>query len=158
VAITLKRQRPTTTIVASDASTDALAVAGLNCKALGAAVTLVPSDLYDGLADWRGWADLITANPPYITTEDMAALPVDVREFEPHLALAAGDDGLTVIRRIVAGAPPMLNPAGGILALEVGAGQAPAVARLLADAGFTDLEVDRDYAGHDRILSARYRP
>ncbi|MBW2452978.1 MAG: peptide chain release factor N(5)-glutamine methyltransferase [Deltaproteobacteria bacterium] len=158
VAITLKRQRPTTDLVGSDTSADALAVAQLNCQRHGAPVTLVRSDLYDGLAQWRGWADLITANPPYITEEDMAGLPVDVRDFEPHLALTAGGDGLAVIRPIIDGAPTMLAPAGGILALEVGAGMAPQVADLMAGAGFTELELDRDYGGHERIVSGRWAP
>ncbi len=156
VAITLKRQRPTTSVVGSDTSNDALAVAQLNCQRLGAPITLVHSDLYDGLAQWRGWADLITANPPYIDEADMAELPVDVSDFEPHLALAAGPDGLAVIRPIIKGAPAMLSPTGGILALEVGAGMARQVADLMTAARFTDLEIDRDYSGHERIVSGRW--
>ena len=112
------------------------------------------SDLYDGLAPWHGWADLITANPPYLNDEDMAELPVDVRDFEPKLALAAGSDGLAMIRRIIEGAPTMLAP-GGVLALEVAAGTARAVAGLVQDAGLGDVEIDRDYGGHERIVSAR---
>ncbi len=154
VAITLKRERPTTSVIASDTSEDALAVAQLNCQSLGAPVTLVRSDVYAELAPWRGRLDLITANPPYLGDEDMGELPVDVRDFEPPLALAAGRDGLDVIRRIIGGALAMLAP-GGVLAMEVGAGTAREVAALVEGAGLEHLEIDCDYSGHERIVSAQ---
>jgi release factor glutamine methyltransferase len=154
VAITLKKERPTTRVFASDVSADALAVAVDNAVRLGAFVGFVRSDLYDELGFLRGKVDLITANPPYIADAEMAALPVDVRDFEPPLALAAGADGLAVTRRIVAGAPALLTQ-GGILALEVEAGAAAAVRGLFERARFDDLEVRRDYAGHERVVSGR---
>jgi release factor glutamine methyltransferase len=157
VAITLKKERPTTRVVASDVSADALAVARSNCLRLGALVSLVQSDLYHALAPWRGRLDVIAANPPYIPTGEMAELPRDVRAFEPALALEAGADGLDIIRRLVAEAPAMLAP-DGVLALEVMAGQAPRVARLLADVGFGQVAVARDYGGHERIVSGTYAP
>jgi release factor glutamine methyltransferase len=76
----------------------------------------------------------------------------DVRDHEPHLALEGGADGLDVVRRVVAGAPARLVP-GGVLAVEVGAGQAPAVAALFADAGLADVAVERDYARIERVVS-----
>jgi release factor glutamine methyltransferase len=154
VAITLKRERPTTSVVGSDTSQDALAVARLNCQRLGAPVALVKSDLFDELTEWRGRLDLITTNPPYLSDADMSELPVDIHDFEPHLALAAGCDGLAVIRRIIEGGPAMLAP-GGVLAIEVGAGTAPDVANLVEGAGLKDVEIDSDYGGHERIVSAR---
>jgi release factor glutamine methyltransferase len=152
VAITLKKERPTTAVFASDISEDALEVARDNCERLGAMVALVRSDLYAALGALRGRFDLVTANPPYIADAGMVELPVDVRDFEPELALAAGSDGLSVTRRIVEGAPEMLAP-GGVLALEVEAGAARAVEALLQAAGFEAIEVRRDYAGHERIVS-----
>jgi release factor glutamine methyltransferase len=154
VAVTIKKLRPTNLVIASDVSTDALVVAQLNCARIGALVGLIASDVYNELSNFRGKLDLITANPPYIGEAEMPTLPRDVREFEPHTALVAGADGLDVTRRIVVGAPAMLAP-GGVLALEVMAGQAPAVATLMAEAGFLDVEIERDYAGHERIVSAR---
>jgi release factor glutamine methyltransferase len=154
VAITMKKERPTTTVVGSDVSQEALQVAHRNDEALGALVAWRRSNLFEQLGAWRGKLDLIVSNPPYVSDEDMAELPVDVRDFEPQQALAAGHDGLDVIRDIIAQAPGMLAP-GGALALEVGAGQAPEVAELMSAAGLTDVETARDYAGIERVVSAR---
>jgi release factor glutamine methyltransferase len=152
VAVTLKKERPTTLVMASDVSEEALAVARDNCTRLGALVGLVRSDLFRGLSGAR--FDLVTANPPYLSDADMRALPPDVRDFEPAVALAAGPDGLALVRRIVCEAPALLAP-GGVLALEIGAGQAPAVRALFEGAGFVEVAVERDYGGHERVVSAR---
>jgi len=96
--------------------------------------------------------DLVTANAPYIAAGEIDSLQPDVRDHEPRLALDGGADGLDVVRRIVADAPRSLRPAG-TLALEVGAGQAPAVAALLAGGPFAAVEVRRDYAGIERVVS-----
>ena len=157
VAVTLARERPTTRVVGADISDGALAVARENAIRLGAAANtaFVASDLFQAFERMqpRPRFDLCTANPPYIAESEIPTLPIDVRGFEPLLALAAGADGLAVIRRIVDGAPEWLAP-GGVLALEVGAGQAPAVRLLLEDTGYGALEVARDYAGHERVVSA----
>lgn len=151
VAITLARERPTTQVTAVDVSDGALAVTRDNAARLGAHNLAVRrSDLFAALPGAR--FDLVVSNPPYIPDADMATLPADVREFEPTLALAAGAEGLDVIRRLVADAPAALAP-GGVLALEVMAGMAPAVRRLLAERGFEAIEVARDYGGHERVVS-----
>lgn len=152
VAITIKKERPTNLVLAGDISDEALAVARTNCLRLGALVGLYRSDLYEGFAGHR--FDLITANPPYIPDNEMDELPPDVRDFEPRVALEAGADGLDVTRRIIAGAGVHLAP-HGVLALEVVAGRAREVALLLAEHAFHDVEVDSDYGGHERIVSAR---
>jgi release factor glutamine methyltransferase len=154
VAITLAKERPTTTVVAADASAAALEVARRNAIELGAPIGLLCSDLFESLERWRASFDLVTANPPYIADDDWNALPVDVRQFEPRLALAGGPDGLDLVRRLVADAPAMLGPRG-VLAIEVGAGQAERVAPLFAAAGFVDVAFGRDYGGHLRIVSGR---
>lgn len=153
VAITLQKERPTTTVLGSDLSPEALEVARRNARRHSAQVGFVEADLFAGLEAWRGRLDLVTANPPYIDPPGMAELPPDIRDFEPTLALAGGDDGLAVLRRIAADAPAMLAP-GGVLAVEVGAGQAPAVAALFAAAGLGEVERERDYGGHERVVSA----
>ena len=137
---------------ATDASDDALAVARENTLRLGAYnVALAAGDLYAAVhASLR--FDVITANPPYIARGEIPTLMQDVRDFEPRLALEAGDDGLDVLRRVVADAPAHLV-AGGVLAVEVGAGQAPAVAELLRGAGFDAIELRRDYARIERVVS-----
>jgi release factor glutamine methyltransferase len=98
--------------------------------------------------------DLITANPPYIAHSEIAALDAGIREFEPRLALDGGDDGLELLRRIVAGAPARLRP-GGILALEIGHNQANRVAELFEQARFSSIQRRKDYGGHERVLSGQ---
>lgn len=158
VAITIARERPTATVIASDISPAALDVARENSVRLGAFnVAFFEADLF-ALPAHRGAArfDLITANPPYIADGEARELPVDVRKFEPHSALFAGADGLDLVRRIVHEAPAHLED-GGVLALEVGAGQALAVEPLFAARGFTEVARSRDYGGHERVVSALWR-
>jgi release factor glutamine methyltransferase len=156
VAITLARERPTATVFGSDASDDALAVARANAARLGAYnVAWRTGDLFAAIEPpWR--FDLVTANPPYIATADMGVLPPDVRDFEPRLALEAGDRGLGVLGRLVTDAPARLVE-GGVLATEVGAGQARAVVELFERAGFRDVDVRRDYGRIERVVSGVLR-
>lgn len=156
VAVTLARERPTARVLGTDLSRDALIVARENAERLGAVprAWFRESDLFADLGLDRPGSprsfDLVTANPPYVCTAD--DLPATVRDFEPHVALFAGDDGLSVVRRIVAEAPHHLR-AGGVLALEIGAGQAPEVAELFAAAGLVRVETKKDYAGIERVVS-----
>ena len=154
VAITLAKERPTTRVTGSDISSEALEVARDNMHRLGGRVSFVRSDLLDAFAARRDRFDLITANPPYIDDEDMTKLPVDIRDFEPAVALSAGPDGLRLIRRLIAEVPAVLAPAG-VLAMEIGAGQAEQVRTLFEAGGFTDIETSLDYQGHERIVSAK---
>jgi release factor glutamine methyltransferase len=152
VALTLARERPTSAIVAADLSDDALEVARDNALRLGAYnVAFRRGDLFDAIALSCRF-DLVTANAPYITSREMPSLAPDIRDFEPRMALEGGDDGLATIRRIIATAPAHLRQ-GGVLALEVGKGQAPAVADLVARSGFSQIELGRDYARIERVVS-----
>ncbi len=152
VAITLARERPTSLVFATDLSEDALTVAKENAMRLGAYnVAFRCGDLFDAVdPSWR--FDLVTANPPYVPAGEIAELAPEIREFEPRLALAAGDDGLDLVRRIVAGAPAHLADRA-VIALEVGYGEARAAADLLASAGFVDVAIKRDYARIERVVS-----
>ncbi|MEM1034000.1 MAG: peptide chain release factor N(5)-glutamine methyltransferase [Myxococcota bacterium] len=154
VAISLKKERPTNCVLASDVSTDALWVAQANCVRHGAVVGLYRSDLYDRLQRFAGAFDLIVSNPPYIDDPGMSELPRDVRDFEPALALTGGEDGLDLIRRLVREAPGMLAP-DGVCAVEIQAGQADRVAALFREVGFVGIARTRDYGGHERIVSGR---
>jgi ribosomal protein L3 glutamine methyltransferase len=118
LAILMAHAFPNATIDAADISTDALAVARRNVDDyhLGDRIRLVHSDLFDGLASHR--YDIILCNPPYVTAEAMAALPPEYRH-EPALALAAGADGLDIVRRLITEAADHLNPEG-LLLVEVG--------------------------------------
>ncbi len=126
-------------------SDGALEVARGNAQRLGLAVSFARADLLSGLADPF---DAVLANLPYVETG--AALEPEITRYEPAGALYAGDDGLEVIRRLV----DQLDEVP-LVALEVGAGQAPIVAELLSQAGFSQIEALRDLAGHERVVVGR---
>lgn len=142
VALALADERPDLDVVGVDVSADALEVARSNAARLGLGVSFVAADLLNGVS---GPWDAVLANLPYV--ERSASLPPDVVGYEPAAALFAGEDGLAVLRRLIA----MLD---GIpfVALEVGEGQAPAVSGLLTAAGFTAVERRRDLAGIERVV------
>ena len=102
-----------------------------------------------------GKFDMIISNPPYITGEDMKQLPKSVADFEPHMALYGGEDGLDFYRAIAENYTPALKP-GGYLALEFGMGQGDDVCRILAEHGYTILERSRDYNDRERAVLAQY--
>ncbi|XOZ33686.1 peptide chain release factor N(5)-glutamine methyltransferase [Halomonadaceae bacterium KBTZ08] len=151
VALALAQERPQWRVTASEASSEALAVAESNASALGLKVAFVKGETlapFEG-ADW----DLIVSNPPYIRDGDPHLTQGDLR-YEPQGALAAGADGLAVIRPLVAGALQCLKP-GGWLLLEHGYDQADEVAELLAGAGFGACFMQRDLAGNPRVSGGR---
>ena len=155
VAIAMARQRPTAQVFGSDVSTDALAVARDNALRLGAYNTaFFESDLFAAFAGKR--FDVITANPPYIASAEIATLMPDVRDHEPKLALDGGEDGLVLVRRIVTDAPAHLEPRG-LLAVEIGAGEAPATVALFEAGGFVDVRVHRDIARIERVVTGVVR-
>ena len=153
VAITLACERPTSVVFATDISDEALAIARENALRLGAYnVALRKGDLFVPVGAACRF-DLVTANPPYVPSGEIASLQPDVRDHEPRLALEGGDDGLAVLRRVVAGAPAHLKRPGGVLAVEVGAGGASAVVTFFEAAGFGRIEVARDYGRIERVVS-----
>jgi release factor glutamine methyltransferase len=155
VAISLARERPTTRVVGSDISPEALEVARENALRLGAVnAAFVVSDLFAAFEGGGEPArfDVVTANPPYIPTGELPELAPDVRDYEPHLALTPGADGLALVRRIVLEARRFLAP-GGLLAIEVGAGQAPEAVACFEDAGFDEVGTRRDLGGHERVVA-----
>lgn len=158
VAIAVARQRPTAKVVASDLSEEALVVARGNAERLGAYnVSFVRSDLFASIPRvYGGKFDIVTANPPYIPTPEIDTLQADIKDFEPRLALDGGADGLDLVRRIADGAPERLVP-GGVLALEIGAGEAAATIAVLESRGFVDVRADRDFARIERVVSGVFR-
>ena len=149
IALALQHQRPDATVLAVDASPDALAVAQANATRLGLAVQFRHGQWMEGL---EGVFDAIVSNPPYIPAADphLAALT-----HEPLQALASGADGLEDIRAIVAQAPAHLKP-GGWLLLEHGWDQAPAVCALLRSAGLEQVQGRKDLAGIVRCSGGRW--
>ncbi|RYZ04803.1 MAG: peptide chain release factor N(5)-glutamine methyltransferase [Myxococcales bacterium] len=152
IAIAFARHRPTWSVTASDISEGALEVARDNAHRTGAIRNLrfVSGSLFTPVAGLR--FDLVTANPPYIPAGDIQGLPVDVRDFEPRLALDGGPDGLDLVRDIVREAPAHLTP-GGLLALEIAFDQGPRTAALLREHGYAEVTVAKDLGGRDRVVS-----
>jgi release factor glutamine methyltransferase len=147
IALALKAERPDLEVAGTDASAGALELARANAARLGLEVELRHGDLLAGVG---GRLDAVVSNPPYV--EDGAELAPDIVRFEPSLALRAGPDGLDVIRRLL---PAAGATAAHTVALEIGAGQAAAVARLIREAGFPDVETVADLAGIERVLVGR---
>jgi release factor glutamine methyltransferase len=153
VAIALARELPRASVLAIDLSREALDVAAHNVAAAGLAqrVALACGDLLEGVADRF---DLIAANLPYVPSAELERLAPEVGH-EPRLALDGGADGLALLRRLVAQAAEHLEP-GGHLALEVGLGQAADVAKLARAAGAHEVRQERDLAGVERVVVARF--
>lgn len=137
--------------VGVDISQEALQVAVQNAELLGIKADFLKSDLYEKVT---GKFDLLVSNPPYIERAVIPTLMEEVREYDPYIALDGGEDGLDFYRRIIGGAQDYLKRGGQIL-MEIGSGQAKAVSELLREAGFKEIDVCRDFAGLDRVVSGR---
>ena len=156
IAVALACELPNAQIAATDVSPGALAVARENAErnSVAGRIRFVESDLLLPVANEQ--FDIIVSNPPYVPECDRASLPVEVRDFEPALALFAGEDGLMIYRRLIPAAFDALAP-GGHLVLEMGFGQSAVVQALLSQAGFTGIEFTADLQGIPRVASARRR-
>jgi len=150
VLLALMSELPHAFGVGTDISRGALAVARDNAQRLGLPAHFVACDLAAAL---RGPFDVIVSNPPYIASDDIAALAAEVRDFDPHAALDGGPDGLTVYRAIAATVPILLK-AGGSLIVELGIGQAEPVAALFAAAGLVPSPPRNDLNLVPRALGA----
>lgn len=156
IALAIADERPDATVFATETSPDALAWAARNQRSTGARVQLILGDLLEALpSSARGAIDVVVANPPYIGSDEEDQLPHEVKGFEPHGALFAADDGLSVIRRIATDATSWLKP-GGKIVLEIGSTQEEAVRSLLAEAGYADVAVSRDLAGLPRCAGGTW--
>lgn len=154
VAICLALRHPDRGTVGVDIDTGALDLARTNARLNGVQdrLTFVRGDLFDSLDDDRFAA--IVCNPPYIKSEVIGGLEPEVRDWEPTAALDGGCDGLEIIRRVLQCAPAHLLD-GGVLALEVGAGQAGALRRLCVANGLKYIETVCDLAGIERVVVFR---
>ena len=144
-------------VTLADISREAMQVAKKNITAnkLSGRVTCVQADALQKPAAFLGKFDLIVSNPPYITTNEMKELPESVADYEPHLALHGGEDGLDFYRAIAENFTAALKP-GGYLCFEFGMGQGDAVCSILETNGYTILERSRDYNDRERAVLARY--
>ena len=150
IAITLAKNTKSK-VEACDISRSALKVAEKNAKNLGAKVSFFESNMFSGLKK-NSKFDIIVSNPPYIATKEIQLLDVEVKNYDPHLSLDGGDDGLDFYRIIAENAPTLLKN-GGMLVLEIGEGQANAVKKLLS-ANFKNINIIKDYNNIQRIVIA----
>src|ERR1035437_2387050 len=135
---------------ATDISPAAATVAAGNARRLGAPVNVVICDLMETIA--AGAMDLIVSNPPYVPLGQRQGLQREVRDWEPHVALFAGETGFEIYDRLVADAPRVLGP-GGWIVMELGFGSRDYVANLLG--GWRDVRIEPDLAGVPRVIAAR---
>ncbi len=158
IALACVSRHPQAALIATDISPDALDVARSNAVRLKLAerVDFRLGDLFD-VVDEEPPFDAILSNPPYIPTGDITTLHHGVRDYEPHLALDGGEDGLAIVRRIVAGAAARLRP-GGLLLLEIGTAQEGPVRSLVEECTALELAPTvRDAAHHPRVIRATRR-
>ncbi len=156
VALSLAQEAAAAEVVAADVSAAALEVAKANGQRCGLAerVEWHCGDLFAPFCGTEPF-DLIAANPPYVRHDDLAQLAPEVRDYEPHLALDGGEDGLAYYRRIAQEAADFIRP-GGYLLLEVGDGQGAAVEDLLAQSErLTEVQIRPDLNKIPRVVVAR---
>ncbi len=156
IAVAIAKNVPDAKVIATDISEPALAVAARNIEKhkLADRIELRHGDLFEPLVPQLDVFDLIACNPPYVSAPEYEALDRNVKEYEPRIALYAGPDGLDLYRRIVEKVREFLKP-DGILLLEIGYQQGPAVRELLEQMdGFAQIRIDKDLQGHDRVVTA----
>lgn len=149
IAITLALERPHAHVTATEKHDDALSVAKINARRLGAQIEMLKSDWFSALAQRK--FDFIVSNPPYVACLDPHLQRGDV-QFEPRSALASGPKGMDDLAHLISRAPSFLKNQAAIY-LEHGYDQACAAAELLKQAGFTDICTARDLSGNDRLIS-----
>ena len=140
----------------TDISPKALEIAKNNAASLSLEAEFLESDLFTGL-DMGMKFDMLVSNPPYIPSAVIPGLMEEVREHEPLCALDGKEDGLYFYRRISSEAKPFLFR-GSFVFLEIGYDQGQAVTRILSEAGYQEIEVIKDFAGHDRVVKGIYMP
>lgn len=155
IALAVADERPDAAVLATEAFPEALEWARRNVAVLGLEVRLFEGHLLDPLPpDLRGKVDVVVSNPPYIAQREEAVLPRDVVDHEPHEALFAGADALSVISSIVPSAEEWLKP-GGWLVFEISSHLQTAVPEVLRERGFEEVSVHDDLAGRPRVVEGR---
>ena len=154
IAIALAHEWPKAAVTAIDISEPALTVARDNAARAGFAdrIRFLRGDLLSPVIGEQ--FEFVVSNPPYVSIADRAFLAVEVRDHEPDVALFAGEDGLDIYRRLIPAAVSALSP-GGYIALEIGHGQQSDIHRLLANAGFKNIQFASDLQGIPRVAIAQ---
>ena len=155
IILALSKEYPTACLFGLDISPNALNIAQENAKILNPNCNLhfIQSNLLENFPQKEPVIDLLVANLPYIPSHEILELMEDVRNFEPHLALDGGPDGLTLINQLILDSFDMIVP-GGLIALESTSQQTEQIAKTLEEVGFADVEITSDMAGLPRITSA----
>ncbi len=148
IAIAIKKNVPHSLVKAIDMSPKALNVAKRNSIRHGTKIGLICGNLLESISQPF---DIVVANLPYIAQKEMEDLPLDVREYEPHPALIAGEDGLDLIRQLIKETPLRLKDRGKLI-LEVGMGQALQVVELLKSSGFWVKKIVKDLSSIERMV------
>jgi len=159
IAAAIAKNYPDCQIIATDICDAALSVADRNIKKhlLGERIKLLHGDLFDPIVPYLDVEkfDLIVCNPPYVSAAEFEKLDKNVKDYEPKLALFAGDEGLDIYRRIVEKVEQFLKPDAELM-LEIGYLQGPAVRQLLETAGcFSEINIEKDIHDNDRIVIAK---
>ena len=156
IAVSLKYYLKNSSLVGVDISDGALLVAKKNAKNIlkNDDVTFLKLDVLSETEKLNKKFDVVVSNPPYIETDVIKTLDSDVKDYEPHIALDGGCDGLMFYRKIASDAKYILKK-GGYIFFEIGFNQGDALKEILKD-NFTDIEVKNDYAGLPRIVTARF--
>ena len=155
IALSIAHERPDADVIGVERSPEAFAWAEGNRERVGAVnARIVLGDLADAVPEWDGTVDVVVSNPPYVP-DGMVPRDPEVERFDPAVALYGGPDGLDPMRAVVVTARRLLAP-GGLLAVEHGELQGPAV-RALLDDGWRDAATHPDLTGRDRVTTARLR-
>lgn len=155
IAVSVAYELPSARVVAVDLSDDALMLTGENARRLGVDdhIELVSADMLAGL-EGRGPFDAILSNPPYVQSGEIDTLQPEVRDWEPHMALDGGPDGLRLLETIAGGAHRHLKP-GGLLLLECDDRQAKRLRDIITGSGkYGEVTIIRDLAGKKRLVRA----
>jgi release factor glutamine methyltransferase len=158
IAAAIAKNFPNAQIIATDISDPALAIAAQNIEKhhLQERIKLLSGDLFDPIIPHldAGKFDLVVCNPPYVSAMEYEKLDKNVRDYEPRLALYAGEDGLDIYRRIVEKIDAFLKP-GAVLMLEIGYAQGQVVRDMLDKIGiFNEIIIEKDFHDNDRIVTA----
>lgn len=159
VAISIAKNIPNTIIFAVDISSSVLEIAKKNVmkEGLQKRIKLLKGDLFEPILplNMENSIDIVVSNPPYIARESLNELPLEVREFEPEIALDGGPGGIEIHRRILENSPTFLKKSGFLL-MEIGFNQATILKELIKMNNFLDgVEFEKDILGIDRVLITR---
>lgn len=150
IGISLKKHLPQLEVSLIDISPNALAVARENAHLNGVDVTCIQGDFLEPMKGKQ--ANFIVCNPPYVTDKEYEGLEVEVRQFEPKLALVGGPTGLEFYRRLANDLPLVLKD-GGKVWMEMGRGQGAALKEIFNTSNWKNVLIEQDWSGHDRFFS-----